>query len=411
VQVAWVAVFAVGCSFSGSGASIIDGAPAVGIDAGADARERPVGACGKAGAVWDDFADGLTAAQWIVIRPGQIQESAAGLRIAPLDGAIDTYSGYLSDPAVDLRDAAVEVEVASMVAAGQAYFLLANGAEWFGIAATATQLVLGVQGIGVSVTYDPGAHRFWRIEEAGGVVRFLASADALSWTELHTMATPAYARAARIGLGVTNTTGATSPGAVTFRGLNVAVPSAAWCAAATFTDPFDGFSLGYDWVEHGHTTPACGEGAGFGAAHVDQYGGGACDTWIGTSTLFDLTGSSVGARIPTIGTFADGWIAYLAVRDLTDQFVRLYFSNGQMCGDATGHAPVCRGYNGAHDYWRIREAAGVMYWETSSNQTAWAEVHSMPVPFALTAVRSYLGTAADRDLGGGITLSIDTYNP
>jgi hypothetical protein len=35
----------------------------------------------------------------------------------------------------------------------------------------------------------------------------------------------------------------------------------------------------------------------------------------------------------------------------------------------------------AHRYWRIREAAGTTYWETSADRTDWAELHSEANPF------------------------------
>jgi hypothetical protein len=55
---------------------------------------------------------------------------------------------------------------------------------------------------------------------------------------------------------------------------------------------------------------------------------------------------------------------------------------------------------GVMDWWRIREAAGVTYWETSANGTAWATLRAVATPITVTAVYPYVyaghyGTESD----------------
>jgi hypothetical protein len=117
-------------------------------------------------------------------------------------------------------------------------------------------------------------------------------------------------------------------------------------------------------------------------------------------------------RISAITNYVMGWSTFIATRDLQDRFVRFLFVQNQMCAEATGVPRTCVAYDVNHDLWRLREAAGVLYFETGQGPTPnpWRIVHSVPTPFDVTRVRAMFGTSTDRNINTSISLSVDRFN-
>jgi len=68
------------------------------------------------------------------------------------------------------------------------------------------------------ITYDPNAHRYWRLRESAGTVFYETSPDASAWTVQQHIATPSWASAGVVVIGagaVTNT----AAGAFSFTAL------------------------------------------------------------------------------------------------------------------------------------------------------------------------------------------------
>ena len=401
---------ATGCSFSTTINSDVvhDGAP---IDS---PRVRPPeGPCGTSGAISDDFADAQPARIWAVTGKNGLVESGGTLAVTPM---ITEFSGYHSTPYVDLRESSAEVEIRSMVTAGTgaiAFFRFTNGTGLFGISISDDMISMGVAPSQIlTLPYDPVAHRHLRVAHAGSTLAFSTSPDGLVWTQLHTAPAPPFASTVSIGLGATNPKASPSPGTVTFADFNTYVAPAKWCAVQTLSDNFDDSMIDLPWAHHGHTTTGCTEYENQFAARVDQNGSLACDAYFGTSALYALTDSNMVVRIAAITTYTTGWITYFGAWDVDEQNrARMYFEDNQMCADGTGITKTCVAYSTTRDLWRIREAAGMLYFETA-NSTAnqFTAVLAVPTPFPMDAVRVYFGTLTDRAVGQNIGLNVDRFN-
>lgn len=412
---ALVLLVASGCSFSApiGGATPTDDAGGDALPA--DARPRPPeGPCGKAGAIEDDFADGAIAPTWIVANRADTAEGGGTLAVTPSAAA---FSGYLASPYVDLRDAAAEVEVRTMVTAGTgavAMFMFTHrDGGRFGISVADGMMTMGAGGDTATIPYDPVAHRHWRVAGVGDEVVFSTSPDGLDWTAHHTANAPPFVDGLAIGLGAVNPQAAPAPGTVTFAQFNTTVAPAAWCAAATLSDDFNDATIGRAWAYHGHTSAGCLEYENtVGNARVDQNGSAACDAFYGASALYDLTASAMVVRISAITTFTTGWITYAGVWDVDRQrFARMYFEQNQMCADGTGITKTCVAYSTQRDLWRIREEGGTLYFETAnSTANTYTAVHAVPAPFPLDAVRPFFGTLTDRATNQSIGLNVDRFN-
>jgi hypothetical protein len=396
------------CSFSTTiGASGGDDAP----DAAPDVPDLPEGACGTAGALRDDFADGTPAPFWDTPNAAASTESGGTLVVRPV---ATTFSGYRANVYVDMRESTAEVELRTAPEAangGASYFRYVNGTGAFGFGTVNGTLVIGVAPTPLtSIPYDPALHRHLRIAHTGTTLAFSTSPDGQVWTERSTAPAPAYVGSVSLEVGASNNNASPAPGIATFAALNTTVATAKWCDVATLTDAFDDGQIGLPWARHGHSTSGCIEYENGSNARVDQNGSAACDAYFGSSALYRLTGSQITAMLPAITTYTNGWITYLGVWDVTDQkFVRLMFDQNQMCAFGTGTLRTCVPYATTRDQWRIREAGGTLYFEFG-NASGFTLVHSLPAPFALDAVRVYFGTLTDRAIGQNIGLNVARFN-
>lgn len=60
----------------------------------------------------------------------------------------------------------------------------------------------------------------------------------------------------------------------------------------------------------------------------------------------------------------------------------------------------------AHRWWRIREAGGTIFWDTSPNRATWTNLGSWVTTFAVTAVYAFVGTGT----GAASTVLFDSLN-
>ncbi len=70
------------------------------------------------------------------------------------------------------------------------------------------------------VPYDAVAHRWWRIAEAGGMLRFQTSSDGRVFDDHATIATPSYAGAVRVIIGAGTYQAEPDPGSAEFDNLD-----------------------------------------------------------------------------------------------------------------------------------------------------------------------------------------------
>ena len=72
---------------------------------------------------------------------------------------------------------------------------------------------------------------------------------------------------------------------------------------------------------------------------------------------------------------------------------------------------MCRDYVTSESYWRIREAAGTLEFETSIDKSTWLPVASIADPFPVQAVEIRIGTLTKNDLTANhIGLTVTSYN-
>jgi hypothetical protein len=158
------------------------------------------GAYCKVATLVDDFEDGERAATWArsYVEEGCALSEKGGAFVGePPEPAFGpSYCAYASAAAYDLTGSAIAIEVAEMLdgaaeSPGIAYFKLATRDDERGVELVheAGRLrcrvwrerdvtVLGEQ------AYDEADHRWWRIAEGAGRIRWEASADGRAWTTL-----------------------------------------------------------------------------------------------------------------------------------------------------------------------------------------------------------------------------------
>ncbi|WP_233165830.1 vanadium-dependent haloperoxidase [Archangium sp. Cb G35] len=162
----------------------------------------------------------------------------------------------------------------------------------------------------------------------------------------------------------------------------------------------------------------------FGSTHevnqrLELYPDGLSKTASGyVSTVpYDLTGSSFKLEVtqtlrPVLG--ARTFFRALVTEDVNE--VGMLVENGVLhCGQTVSGTRTSLAsvpYEPArHLWWRLREAAGTLWWECSGDGQSWQVLHSRPSPIQLTAVKLSFGAGRDNgfpSLGLAIFDSVNT---
>jgi hypothetical protein len=174
----------------------IDGGP---IDGG-PIDAAPPDPCGGRVLFRDDFDDGTAGGEWgIVADPGMVIVEEGGrvhVRYAPFVTA-DSYAGYATPLARDLSLGCVtlDVSVVASAATNADTYMLVDGARDLSITVQAGNLEARVNDgpdvmVLARVPYDPVAHRYWRVRDAGSSVRYEVSDDGMRFEELAALLEP-----------------------------------------------------------------------------------------------------------------------------------------------------------------------------------------------------------------------------
>jgi len=120
---------------------------------------------------------------------------------------------------------------------------------------------------------------------------------------------------------------------------------------------------------------------------------GSGDFWGGydSAYAYDLTSSQISTTVAQTG----GINTVLEIWNRTGGKAQVAVMNGMIGAvvlgvpgaGARGQVPYVPA---THRHWRIREASGTMYWETSPNGSAWTELWHEALPFAVEHVRGRL---------------------
>lgn len=218
----------------------------------------------------------------------------------------------------------------------------------------------------VTVTYSATTHLYWRISEAGGNITFSTSADGLSWsTPLRTIATSLapWITAGGYHLSVDN-----AAATLTGQFSNVNILPGGNSKLITLQDTFDAtLDTTNIWTTSGTPTPSIGSGL-LTIANTSTFGD------IHTKSRYDATGSEISVNVTRVATnSAVTAVTNLVLNSLeanTDARIqykqsdlKIHFRHQKSGSDP---AEVSITYNATdHAWWRIRETAGTLFFETS----------------------------------------------
>ncbi len=160
----------------------------------------------------------------------------------------------------------------------------------------------------------------------------------------------------------------------------------------SFTDPGDGAYWDPFWDVGATVAETGGQLAiGFGGGTGSPYGG------YTSAFLYDLTGGAIAVAVPQTG----GDNTILEVRTHAGEKIQLVAEPAALVAvilDAANEGERARiPFDAvAHAHWRIREADGTLYWETSPDGTDWSELASEPVSFSVEHVEGIASAGGQR---------------
>lgn len=306
-----------------------------------------------------------------------------------------------------------------------------NRARFYRLNATDLRFALvtgGTEVSGVTITYSATDHLYLRFRHASSTLYWDTSPDGRTWTNQHSYAAPSW------GTGLTLIyprvrgfrAGAETDSFVLFDNVNTPEPIQ---GAATAAQASALTAAGTRVAPAGTTTAAqatalavAGDFFRPSAGLIDAFDDGTIDTvlWptvtgvpveaggaltvpctagydgVQSANVWRLTGSSVAVRVsalPTLLPSTQGALQVMANADFNNRVEIVAESVGgvrsltlrQVVAGVTDDTSIT--YDPTdHAYWRIREAAGTLYWETSANGTAWTTRRSATTTLNLTLV-------------------------
>jgi hypothetical protein len=191
-------------------------------------------------------------------------------------------------------------------------------------------------------------------------------------------------------------------------GTLTAAPAVALNKAATLTDTFPGTSLSALWAASG-TVAVNNQLTVTLPASTAAYSG------IASAAQYDLTASSVVTQMPNAGNQSlaslEAYPMQLLAAGSGSNTLSWFAHNGVI-------APFCKlaGTNtfgpnvsyvpATHQWFRIRESGGTIYWDTSPDAQGWTNQWSAAAPFSVTSVQVQLqaGTYASEATASAVVL-------
>ena len=349
--------------------------------------------CNGPGALSDTFEDGELSDAFesrIYAKGLTIEESGGMLVFTPPDsgGSGSRESRY----AVDVRGSYAVVEVPEITGglAGKSVSLAVTKGNTLAITMTANEdtqhpgtdllrfdVTTDAGNTKSSTPYDPLAQRWWRIGENSGVLSFGASPDGIQWTTHYEVPAPSFIEAGTLVLSTSNSAKVLPVGQIRFDNLN---PKAGpFCGIDKLKESFDQ-DLGEGWVEYqDKACVATLTGGAFDAA-VPSGGTGYCS--ITTRHAYDLRGREFTVGFGSLPAGASGIGVILSLTSGDTDRLTLEHRQGKLTATALLGAATSTGsldLGGGASWWRIRESAGRVEFEASSDGKSFAPVHSLIV--------------------------------
>jgi hypothetical protein len=239
-----------------------------------------------------------------------------------------------------------------------------------------------------SLPYDPVAHAWVRIREAGGDLHWETSADGITWTTRRTEASPAWVADADLQVQlIAHRDGGTDDFAE-FDDFNVTPSTALF---ADLTDDFDDNVVDtVKWPDNYNTGPGGPPTETGGRARVP------CDIGFAayaSAALYRLEGSHAHVQLmPPDGTgHSEAYAQLLIVSDVAGTqivfevdavtnilLMTIYVGFADEGGRTIPYDPT------EHAWLRVRETSGSVFWDTSADGREWVTQHSDTAPFWTT---------------------------
>jgi hypothetical protein len=302
------------------------------------------------------------------------------------------FSAFTSDNTYTLADSHAWVQVFPPAAGGAteawAQLLITSSTSGtdaiFEVSAVTNQLNMAVRtGFfdpgAVTLAYDPVAHRWLRISEAGGTLVWSTSPDGLTWTTRRSTAAPAWVGDADLEIQLITHRDSGTPDFAEFDNFN-----ASTAAFADLTDAFDDNSVDTTKWPDNYGTPAPTETGG--RARVPCTDGFAA---FASAPIYRLQGSHAGVRVyPPDGTDdSEAYAQLLILSDVVgtqilfevDAATNLLVMTVHVGFIDEGGASIP--YDPVEHAWlRVREDAGLLHWETSRDGREWTVRHTDTAP-------------------------------
>lgn len=390
--------------------------------------------CGHVDMLQDDFEDAdLDSQLWgINTSSGSVTQANGSLSLT-LSTSSSYGNAYITTRHFhDMRgsSAAVEVSSAALVAPAWALFKIhrsdGNEVRFFvrGTSLTAEYQLNGATAQLATLTYDPTAHRWWRIREDTGIVYWEVSPDATTWTAVaerpESGLFPMDQVRMRARAYANGTTPLVTP-TFTIDNLVIEGPGdGTWCPMSSLRDDFaDGYRA-EDWLFTGGTS---------GAAMLELEGqvfvnliAGAADPiyrYI-SSKNYDLTSNQVTVELVEHGTGGvtsllelsrEGQSITLQVTDVDDGMGNITTEIQAITNvDGDVQPRGAKPYNPAvHRFLRVRHDGVGLIWDTSADGVSWPTEASDERTIAQTSPTPTDLLLADLDVrfGGKIIGTID----
>jgi hypothetical protein len=392
-------------SATAAGGAGNEGGEAAGGSGGSGGLPTPP--CGGTSLLGDDFADPASTAFLFSSPVGGAILNGEAVVVLAEDGS-QQWREFGTPRLHDLRNGLVSIEVTEMVDVGTTAFAFidigyddANHVRLFqqnGYLGFATQLDGDWSDTGVA--FDPGEHRFWRIRETAGTTFWETSPDGMTWNVGAAQPTSALfpLDLVYVAFGAGADGGEVAPGEAHFDHLNGGMATGAWCKASSLTDDFadpqQARVWSYSYEEQGCTVAETG-----GQLVVTVANGTAAYCGYYTATAFDLEDDAIAIAVPVTLDPSTDAEAYLVAYNHEGQSATVYQSGGDLRAqhriDGVYTTVDSVPYDAVdHLWWRLRESAGVLFWEASPDGSRWIAIGEQPTPFDMSMVHFDVGAGA-----------------
>jgi hypothetical protein len=183
-------------------------------------------------------------------------------------------------------------------------------------------------------------------------------------------------------------------------------------AANSFSDGFDNSSIGSEWDVSQSGGCSIEETGSKIQYRMDGTGASRCT--LTTVAEYDLVGSVIGIEVPSISNYHPPMSVFLQVENAQGDRIEFGFQNGLFYGLARVSSndvfSSTSTYAPNPGYWRIREASGQIYLESSTNKTTWDIEMQFAVPFAVDHIHASFGVATSGPMPGSIGIQVPGFN-